>query len=231
MTTVFKIFTSIFSGGLKGHFGQYAEDVIVRKLFFKVTSGRYLDIGAYHPFKFSNTAFFWLRGWTGINIDANPKSIELFRRHRKHDTNIWAAIIPESQKTAGVENVNLHLPISNNENIEISAMGTADSSKIHDNTKYLNVRVPAMSVNEILKKYEVTELDLLNIDIEGYDELIIKDFDFNLCIPKTIIIEDFSKDFNTLVKSDITTYLESKEYKLIGRVGWSSVFSFRGQSY
>jgi hypothetical protein len=48
---------AIFSGGIKGHFGQWAEDVIVRKLFPKNKNhGIYLDLGAYHPFIFSNTS-------------------------------------------------------------------------------------------------------------------------------------------------------------------------------
>ena len=66
------MFSALFSGGIKGHFGQGAEDVLVRKLFPRTKKdGVYLDIGAYHPFKHSNTAWFWMKGWRGYNIDAN----------------------------------------------------------------------------------------------------------------------------------------------------------------
>jgi len=40
---------AVFAGNAKGHFGQPAEDALVRKLFPKRMSGTYLDLGAFHP--------------------------------------------------------------------------------------------------------------------------------------------------------------------------------------
>jgi len=226
------LLTAIFSGGFKGHFGQYAEDVIVRKYFpHNTKTGRYLDVGAYHPFRHSNTAFFWLKGWTGVNVDANPKTISLLNKYRKGDQNIWAAVITDKEISQGCKSVDLILPKSSSGDIEISGIGTVDASQVQDNNQVLKISVPAKSINQILIENNLKELDLLSIDIEGYDEIVIRDFDFGYCVPKMIVIEDFSDSFEALLKSGITTFLAEKEYKLIGRAGWSSVFSFRGQSY
>lgn len=224
--------TAVFSGGLKGHFGQYAEDVIVRKLFPPNTKqGRYLDIGAYHPFKHSNTAFFWLRGWSGVNVDANPRTIELFRKYRSDDTNIWAALVPESQISEGLKSVELLLPKTSNGRMEISGIGTVDIEQVTDKEELKKIFVPARSINEVVKTCGLKELDLLSIDIEGYDEDVLRDFDFSYCVPKVIVVEDFSESFEHLMTSGITTFLQSNEYRLIGRVGLSSVFSYRGQTF
>ena len=38
------------------HFGEFAEDVFINRLFKNVNKGFYVDVGCYHPFKGSLTA-------------------------------------------------------------------------------------------------------------------------------------------------------------------------------
>src|SRR6476646_5268501 len=65
-------------------YSQEGEDRVLASLLFKirggkeVTDGFYVDVGAHHPFKYSNTCFFYARGWQGINIDAWPGSMAAF---------------------------------------------------------------------------------------------------------------------------------------------------------
>ena len=56
---------------------------------FKNFIGKYVDIGCYHPIKYSNTALLYKKGWTGINIDLNKTSIDLFNFTRLRDKNIF----------------------------------------------------------------------------------------------------------------------------------------------
>lgn len=119
-----RLLKTILSGNSKCHFGQWAEDVLVRRLFpGKKTSGIYLDIGAYPPFKYSNTAYFWLKGWHGVNVDANPKTIALFNKIRKNDINLCAAVITEEEcKT--IKEIDLSLPSKKDGKHGISAIAT-----------------------------------------------------------------------------------------------------------
>ena len=41
------------------------------KFFNNKSNGIYIDIGAYHPYRFSNTCLLHSRGWSGLNIDPN----------------------------------------------------------------------------------------------------------------------------------------------------------------
>lgn len=77
-------------------FSQEGEDVILQDLFLKKKKGTYIDIGAHHPKRFSNTYFYYRRGWRGINIDAQPGSMNLFNIYRKKDINIECGIGLES---------------------------------------------------------------------------------------------------------------------------------------
>ena len=73
-------------------YSQEGEDLILDRLLRRKPRGYYVDVGAFHPKKFSNTHLFYRRGWSGINIDATPGSMDEFRRVRPRDTNLEIAI-------------------------------------------------------------------------------------------------------------------------------------------
>jgi len=216
---------AVGSGKAKGHFGQYAEDVIVRKQFPKrKQDGRYLDIGAYHPFRFSNTAYLWMKGWSGVNVDANPKSIELFNSIRKGDTNICAAIVPQADIDQGLTEIELRLPRERDERSGISATGTLDERIAEQGEMTDTLKVPAKSVQQILNASDLRNLDYLNIDVEGLDEQIIADFDFDSCQPKVITIEDYAPNLAAAATTPTAKRLEAHGYELFARMGPTSVF-------
>lgn len=77
------------------HTKSYAlqgEDLILREFFEYAKNGFYVDVGAHHPFRFSNTYLFYQSGWRGINIDAMPGSMKLFNRFRPKDINIECGV-------------------------------------------------------------------------------------------------------------------------------------------
>src|SRR5207244_773602 len=70
---------------------QYGEDLLFSFLHPR-ESGFYLDVGAYHPWKDSNTYKLYLRGWSGITVEPNPDSAKLFRRFRPRDTHLTLGV-------------------------------------------------------------------------------------------------------------------------------------------
>lgn len=52
-------------------YSQCGEDLIVSFIFNRlgILNPNYIDIGAHHPYKLSNTAFFYESGSRGINIE------------------------------------------------------------------------------------------------------------------------------------------------------------------
>ena len=83
---------------LKKQYSKNREDQFLKKFFQKKLNGIYVDIGAYHPYRFSNTYLLYLKGWSGLNIDPNKKSIELFNIARPNDTNLNIALGYKSKK-------------------------------------------------------------------------------------------------------------------------------------
>ena len=123
----FKLYLFFFS--LKHNFfikkktySQFGEDLIIDS-FFGEYIGKYVDIGCYHPIKYSNTALLHKKGWKGINIDLNPTSIDFFNSCRKDDKNILACLSDKKEK------VTIFL------DSEFSALNSVnlENSKNHDN--------------------------------------------------------------------------------------------------
>ena len=79
-------------------YSQNKEDLFINNYFKDKNNGFYLDIGCYHPIKYSNTALLYNKGWQGMNIDMNQTSIDLFNILRKKDINICAAISNENKE-------------------------------------------------------------------------------------------------------------------------------------
>lgn len=218
---------------LKGHFGQWAEDVVIHKLFPReYKTGIYVDIGAYHPFTHSNTAYLWLKGWRGVNVDANPNSIELFKKTRPNDININGAIVPQDffDENNSRKTVPLYLPKSVLGK-SINACGTCDVVTAN-NRGFANdaaLQIPAYTINEILEAslHANERIDYLNIDIEGMDEAVLVDVSWQQFTPIIVSIEDYSENLVLATKSKICQLMNDVGYNIVARVGPTSIFKWR----
>src|SRR5262249_37716331 len=77
-------------------FSQEGEDLLIDRIFERQDRGTYVDVGAHHPRRFSNTELLHRRGWRGVNIDATPGSMAAFRRLRPRDINLEIGIAATS---------------------------------------------------------------------------------------------------------------------------------------
>ena len=73
-------------------------DLIIDRMFSRLKKGIYLDLGCNHPIKYNNTYLLHKRGWRGINIDSDTKSIQEFKKFRPDDYNINTLISEKKSK-------------------------------------------------------------------------------------------------------------------------------------
>ena len=73
-------------------------------------------------------------------------------------------------------------------------------------------------------KFNVSEIDLLNIDIQVKDLDALKSLNIIKHNPKIIIIETRCIKINDIIKSDICLYLITKEYSLKSWYFYSLIF-------
>ncbi|MDB9802725.1 hypothetical protein OAB78_01005, partial [Pelagibacteraceae bacterium] len=67
-------------------------DLVIERIFRNKRKGIYIDVGCNHPIKHNNTYLLYKKGWCGINIDLDNKSINEFNKLRKRDINIKTLI-------------------------------------------------------------------------------------------------------------------------------------------
>jgi hypothetical protein len=67
------------------------------KYFNDVTNGFYVDLGAYDPIFASNTLNLYVRGWKGVNVEANPERLNRFFFERPNEINLNIAVGEDSK--------------------------------------------------------------------------------------------------------------------------------------
>jgi len=194
-------------------YSQEGEDMILRRIFDKVKNGFYIDVGAYHPKKFSNTFYFYKLGWRGINIDAMPGSMTKFNRIRKRDINIEISVSSKKQKLTYYA---FNEPALNSFNKELSY-----SRNGKDNYKIIFEKdIDTLTLKEILDKYlprDLTEIDFLSIDVETLDFDVLISNDWQKYRPKIVLIEDLKFNINKLEESNIYNYLKDFDYSFFAK--------------
>ena len=203
----------------RASYSQDQEDLFINDYFKKIDNGFYLDIGCYHPIKYSNTALLYNRGWQGINIDMNQTSIDLFNILRKKDKNICATISSSNKEvTQYIDHF-------------YSPVNTIDKNFSQVISKRIQIKhfskknIFTSTFTEIVKKYkiQITKIDFLNIDVEGHDYEVLKGIDLLNIKPKIICIEVDNHEKN-LSNEKIKNYLIKLNYKIIKRIGFNVFF-------
>ena len=80
-------------------YSQCGEDIILDYLLKHKEHGTYVDIGANDPRVFSNTYFFYKKGWSGVVVEPNEEKLRLFKFFRRRDTRVQVAIDKEGIMT------------------------------------------------------------------------------------------------------------------------------------
>lgn len=200
-------------------YSQEGEDMILRRFFENKDIGFYIDVGAHHPKRFSNTYYFYKQGWKGINIDAMPNSMKAFDKLRKRDVNIEAAISNEKSILTYYEFNETALngfskPMSLMRN-ELENYSIVDSYPI--TTKTLN------EVLDIFTKEISEEIDFITIDVEGFDFNVLRSLDLNKYRPSLILIEILSETLEDVIDNEISFHLKKFGYKIYAK-SFNTVF-------
>lgn len=205
---------ALLSAQMKMHFSQFGEEGTISRQFPRGYLGTYLDIGAFHPFKWSNTARLWLTGWNGVNIDANRQSIARFERARPSDRNIWAAVVPAAGWHEG------QTVAFTGKQDGIDPVGAVQADR---ETGSVTSAVPAISLDS-LAGYFTAPLDFMNIDIEGIDEVVVSEDAFARLSPHVLAIEQYGDDIAEILERPSSRKLAVLGYRMVGRCHVTSIY-------
>jgi len=170
--------------GASGFFGDFYEDYVLSYVFEGIKKGFYVDVGANNPITSNVTKYFHDRGWRGMNFEPQMKYYKKFLQLRPSDININKAVsdsnkpltlyIPESVR--GWASLDQHIA-------EVAKTRSPVVSK---------VEVEVTTLTEAFNEHGVKDIDFINIDVEGYEDKVLRGLDLKAFRPKVIVLESFS---------------------------------------
>jgi len=200
---------------IKKQYSKNQEDKYLKKIFKKKNKGTYIDIGAYHPYRFSNTYLLHKKGWNGINVDINKKSIDLFNIARPNDINLNIAIGDKNK---------IQTFYYKKKNHPMNTLNKKFVKKFWNNKDHIKKnKIMTRTFNYLTKK--IKKVDLLDIDVEGTEYNVIKKINFKKISFKIILIEHSLFDITTIKNTKKIKHLLLKEnYKYVKNFGETSVY-------
>lgn len=190
-------------------FSQEGEDLLIGRLFGGQATGFYVDVGAHHPTRFSNTHLLYRKGWNGINIDPTPGSMVLFNRARPRDINLELAV----STTPGT------VTLTTFNDPALNTLSPDRRDYVDQETSYsiaAEVEVTAATLESVLAEYVPTgtRIDLLTVDVEGRDFDVLQSNDWDRFRPRVLLIEVLDTRLEELEQRPEIQYLRERGYRL-----------------
>lgn len=197
---------------LKASYSQFGEDVAVScYLRHQKERGFYVDVGCFHPTKWSNTYRYYLQGWNGICVDPNKSYARLWQKYRPRDIFIAVGVwdIPgdgcyERSENGSAENYVLRL--------DQVGEGLADDPE----------RIELYRLEDLIATYypDGKTIDLMTIDCEHHDLRVLRSNNFEKYRPYVLIVEDHGR----MAETDIDRFCQYQGYKLVGVCNVSKIY-------
>jgi FkbM family methyltransferase len=212
-------------------YSQCGEDLIVEYIFMQlnIKEPTYLDLGAHHPFYLSNTYLLYRHKSKGVCVEPDPDLFKAIAKARKNDLclNVGVGAYFE-QKIAELyimSSKSLNT-FSKEEAERFSNSGTQTIKSI--------MKIPVISVNQIISEYFNKFPNFISLDIEGLDFEVLKDFDFCKYRPQVFCVETltYAEDATEKKLEDIIEFMQKKDYFVyadtyintifVDKVSWSN---------
>lgn len=195
--------------------------MLLARIFEGQERGFYVDVGAHHPQRFSNTYYFYLRGWRGINIDAAPGSMKPFKAVRPEDINLE---VPISDSRQVLTYYSFNEPALNTFSPEVAAERDGLDTFRLVSEQRLETRTLAEVLDEHLAPG--AEIDFMSVDVEGLDYQVLQSNDWTRFRPRVVLVEDLNvSDLQELEESSVVALLRRVGYRPICKTVYTFVFT------
>ncbi len=213
------VYQFVLDGYSQKSYSQEGEDLVLGRLFEHRDTGFYVDVGAHHPKRFSNTCYFYKKGWRGINIDAMPGGMKLFERFRPRDINIEAAI---SRVPGRLPYFVFNDPALSGFSERIARQRDGRDGYYIKSTQHMDT----VTLSWILGRYlpPGTVIDFLSVDVEGFELEVLRSNDWGLYRPRVVLVEILGETIEEICSGEIYRYLQGHGYELFAKTVNTAIF-------
>jgi FkbM family methyltransferase len=182
------------------------EELFIRDHFEDRRNGVFLDVGANHYQRDSNTYFLETAlGWSGIAVEPLTEFAADYATYRPRTRFVGAF-------ASNVENgsVAFFVPPTPNKLMASSTAGFAQKLSPHVPT--IETTVPATTLNDVLRTAGIAKLDFMSMDIELAEPQALAGFDIDRYRPELVCIES-----HRAVRQAILDYFQEHGYVVVGK--------------
>ena len=179
------------------HSKDNIDKKVLERLSFK-KNGIYIECGASDGITYSNSFLLEQKyGWTGLLVEPIQDQFDALVKYRKNS--ICAKYILTSSEdsgkkinivNAGPESIIIDEQIENLSMSNTERMSLLDSQKMIKGEEF----VKSISISELLDKYNIEEVDVFFLDVEGSEISVLNGLDTKKHKIKNIVVETGSID-------------------------------------
>lgn len=190
----------------RSSYSQGGEDTeIMRLCGGTLPAGPYVDVGANHPTRLSNTYLFYRLGKRGVVIEPASHLLKLYRRIRPGDITLAIAC---GAKPGVLEFVHAAADVLS---------GIATSARMPSRVRRVEW-VPVLMLDDVLESLAPGGIFLLSIDVEGFDHEVVQGATKTLARTRFVIIEGDATD------ERLCSFLGSRGYSLKAKTVHNLIF-------
>lgn len=169
-------------------YAQNGEDVVLRRALGHLPTGRFVDVGAYHPVEDSVTRVFVLAGWRGVHVEPVPELADCFLEEYP-DADVVRAVVSDSGQTEAV----LHRVAGTGLSSLSEAVAASSDARGFARDA---VVVPVMTLEEIsarpAARDEHGQTHFLKVDVEGAEAAVLRSADLSSWRPWVLCVESMT---------------------------------------
>lgn len=196
-------------------YSQEGEDILLKRIFDHSPPGFYVDIGAHHPYRFSNTKLLYDLGWKGINIEPNPDVVDQFNEARPRDLNLSLGVSAENG-------------MLNYYRFSHPALNTFSKEVMESMKQHLvdTLKIKTQRLEEILDKHlsDKQKIDLITVDAEGLDLEILSSNNWSKYRPEYLFVEVNAGTVEELLSDPMHLFLKDKGYCCYSKLSRSALY-------
>ncbi len=194
-------------------YSQFGEDLLLWQYFGGRPNGFFVEAGANHPTKCSQTWLFEQQGWKGILVEPIARNCEALRQNRPGSKVFQFALGAAEQRGRAQFSV---------------AAGNDGLSGLVVNDGVVVERVEEVEVrtlDEVLAEAGNPKLDLVSIDVEGAELQVLRGFDLARHRPEVLLVEDHLRHLS------VHRHLVGHGYRLVKRTGLNNWYVPQDQPF
>jgi len=180
---------------MKKYYAEFGTDKFIIENYFKDKSdGIMVEVGAALPDQISTSKAFKELGWRCINVEPNPYFAE---EHRKAGNEIYEVACSNEQKDDVYFNICRDPNVKNDKSEGVCASSIAGKMLqgvplAWDYPAIELIKVKVTTLNQLLESINVTKVDFVSVDVEGWEIEVMQGFDTSKYQPIIIVLENLN---------------------------------------